>query len=122
HRGVEDVRVRPADDPDGQRCGDECGQLTLHGSWERGRLARWSADDSAEHGGRDARVPGMRKAAGLRLLIVRLDEHLRVGFIDPAVAALARLEVDDRLEEIAAAKIGPENFRDVNLRVCDLPQ
>ena len=29
-RRVEDVRMRPADDPDGQRSGDECGQLTLH--------------------------------------------------------------------------------------------
>src|SRR4051794_36937005 len=61
-------------------------------------------------------------AARLRLLIVGLDEHLRVGFIDPAVAALARLKVDDRLEQIAPAKIGPENFRDVNLRVRNLPE
>ena len=56
------------------------------------------------------------------MLIVGLDEHLRVGFVDPAVAALARLEVDDRLEEIAAAEIGPEHFGDVDLRVGDLPE
>src|SRR5216684_7598616 len=51
-----------------------------------------------------------------------LDEHLRVGLVDPAVAALARLKVDDRFEEIAAAKIGPEDFGDVDLRVGDLPE
>ncbi len=31
HRRIEDVRVRPADHPDGQGSGDECSQLTLHG-------------------------------------------------------------------------------------------
>src|SRR5438552_17868956 len=56
------------------------------------------------------------------VFLVSLDEHRGVRFLDGAVTALAGLEVDDRLEEMAAAKIGPEHFRDVDLRVRDLPQ
>src|SRR5882724_2651918 len=55
-------------------------------------------------------------------LPIGLDEHLRVGLIDGAVAAIARLEVDDGFEEMTAAEIGPENFGDVDLGVCDLPE
>src|SRR6266550_1142426 len=53
---------------------------------------------------------------------VRFHPHLRVGWLYAAVAALARLEVDDGLEQVAAAEIGPEHFGDVNLGVRDLPQ
>src|SRR6185436_1051451 len=53
---------------------------------------------------------------------VGLDEHLRVGIADPAVAPLARLEVDDRLEEMPPAKIGPQHLGHVNLGVGDLPE
>src|SRR5205814_3172999 len=46
----------------------------------------------------------------------------RVGRLDCAVTPLARLKVDDRLEEMPFPEIGPQHFRDVNLRVRDLPQ
>src|ERR1700693_3192266 len=53
---------------------------------------------------------------------LRLDEHLGVGFVHAAVAALARLEVDDGLEEMAAPEVGPQDLVHVDLGVRDLPQ
>src|ERR1043165_2894292 len=55
-------------------------------------------------------------------IAVGLDEHLRVGIADPAVAPFARLEVDDRLEEMPPAKIGPQHLGHVDLGVGDLPE
>src|SRR5260221_10478507 len=57
---------------------------------------------------------------------VRLDEKRGIGLtvvpIETTVAALARLEVDDRLEQVTAAEVGPENLGDVNFCVGDLPE
>src|SRR3954447_12809501 len=68
-----------------------------------------------------------RGAAGTSVMLgggiaVGFDEHLRVGIADPAVAPLARLEVDDGLEEMPPAKIGPQHLRHVDLGVGDLPE
>ena len=58
--------------------------------------------------------------------LVRLDEHLRVGRVfvgvKASVAADARLKVEDRFKEVAAAEVGPEHFGDVDLGVGDLPE
>src|SRR5882762_9679127 len=53
---------------------------------------------------------------------IRFDEHLGVGFVHSAVAAFARLEIDDRFEKVAPPEIGPQDLVDVNLGVRDLPQ
>ena len=31
NRRIEDIRMRPPDDPDGDRASDECSEFTLHG-------------------------------------------------------------------------------------------
>src|SRR5687768_10979670 len=54
--------------------------------------------------------------------VVRLDEHLRVAGLHAAVTALARLEVDDGFEEMAAAEVRPEHLGHVDLGVGDLPE
>src|SRR5262249_60100421 len=41
---------------------------------------------------------------------------------DPAVAPLALLVVEDGLEEVLPPEVGPENVRDPDLGVRDLPQ
>src|SRR5450759_1335831 len=41
---------------------------------------------------------------------------------DAAVAALPLLEIEDRLEEMALAEVGPERGRDPDLAVGDLPE
>src|ERR1051325_4201743 len=73
-----------------------------------------------------AQREGARGAAGTSVMsggiAVGLDEHLRVGIADPAVAPLALLEVDDGLEEMPTAKIGPQHLRHVDLGIRDLPQ
>src|SRR5207247_1713779 len=57
-----------------------------------------------------------------RARAVRLDEHLGIGLFHSAVPSLARLKIDDGLEEMAAAEVGPQNLGDVDLGVGDLPQ
>src|SRR5262249_48171988 len=54
-------------------------------------------------------------AGGLRKLRHR-------AFADAAVAALALLEFEHGLDETCTRKIRPQRFRDVELRISDLPE
>src|SRR5258706_3713060 len=58
-----------------------------------------------------------RTRLDLRLLGAR-----RRGLDHAAIPALALLELGDRLEEMPRAEVRPENGRDVDLRVGDLPE
>src|SRR5947199_2488453 len=62
-------------------------------------------------GGRSARQPARGE-----------DVLRRVGLLDAAVAALALLEVEDRLEKVAAAEVRPQGAGDPDLRIGDLPE
>src|SRR3954447_5195213 len=64
-------------------------------------------------------VPVCRLLSAVRCLF---DEYFRIARLDSAVAALARLEVDDRLEEMLFPEVGPEHLRHVDLGVGDLPE
>src|SRR3954469_5545879 len=56
-----------------------------------------------------------RRASSLTRVSSRLRRHA-------PEAALAVLEVEDRLVQLAAAEVRPEHARDVELRVRDLPE
>src|SRR5258706_16221691 len=64
----------------------------------------------------------LRVLRALRSTVVSLCAERHRRRLDAAVAAVALLVGDDRLEQIAAAEIGPERFGDPDLRVRDLPQ
>src|SRR5262245_56379472 len=49
-------------------------------------------------------------------------EEVLLPRLDAAVAALPLLEVEDRLEQVATAEVGPEGARHPDLGVRDLPE
>src|ERR1700730_16194518 len=76
---------------------------------------------------RTARTIGMAIAAASSLLSAKLARRLaalRLAALvdDAAVAALALLKGEDRLEEMALAEVGPERGGDPDLAVRDLPE
>src|SRR3989338_3584129 len=67
------------------------------------------------------RNPGTLSRLSGRDLAGRDAHLLRLG-ADPPVAPIPLLVVDDGLQELPPAEVGPERFRDPDLGVGDLPE
>ena len=85
------------------------------------RRARRAAGGGANHaadrdGGED---DAAQKRTSARHLTPSSDRRRR---LDAAVAALALLVVEDRLEQVPAAEVGPQRVGDPDLGVGDLPE
>src|SRR5437870_1469277 len=62
------------------------------------------------------------ETCGSELLARRsLGPYHRAG-VDAAIAPLALLECQDRLEQVPTPEVGPERIGDVDLGICDLPE